>query len=269
MSSRTASPRTPRSARVSAGISWARSVAEERRGRWCGRAAPRPGRPPRTARRSRRGRGAPAGRRAPPRCGGRAQPRGPVGAVPERPEHLLGGAAVGELGAGAGEQAGQPARARRAGSPSRPAERRRVEDGAGGPARGPGVRPVARPRIARVQASARRSRRARRAARSAAPRPGRRRRSRRGVGSSIVGVDDHARARRAAAAPPARGPAGSRRRPPRPGRRRRPAPAAAPGSRCGPSAPAPPSRTSRCRPRGGRGGAGRRCARSRRGRCRR
>ena len=265
MSRRTASPRTPRSARVSAGISWARSVARNERDAGVAASAPRRGRRSRTARRSRRGRGARGGRAWPPAWVACAQPAAPVGAVPEHPQHLLDGAAVGERGAGAGEQPGQPGGA--AGRLAVEAlQRRRVEHrpadqlaGRGGPVAG-AHRAGEGAYVGRVEPAERRGQQ------RLDP-----------VGADVVvvvrvvdlRVDDHARARPAAAAPRARAPAGCRRRPPRPGRRRRPGPAAGTGSRRGRSAPAPPSRTSRCRPRGGPGGAGRRCSRSRRGRCRR
>ena len=163
VSSRTASPRTPRSASVSAGICWARSVVEEARRRWCGRAAPRRGRPSsnsaQIASRSRW-----ASRAADRRPTATARAAGAGQRVPAQsvPEHLLGGRAARRAGAG-----------RRA---SRRGQRAEPCDG-----RGPAVEPVEQPRVEqRPRAAARgegrggRSSAARRGLLAPAQRPGQR-----------------------------------------------------------------------------------------------
>ena len=268
MSSRTASPRTPRSASVSAGISWARRVSRNSRTLVWPLLLLGAGGGSNSAQIASRSRWA---SRAPLAAapGWRARSRAaPVGAVPQRPEHLLGGAR--RRRAPARAWASRPASrgARRAGSPSRPVERRRARARRGGPARG---RAPSRSRAAQRAGQGADVGRV-----EAAERRGEQRLGPVGADVVVVGAGRRRRRRRPRASAPSSGStAGSRtsgrlvaghldrdagggERAAQAGDRRR-----------GPSGPAPPSRTSRCRPRGGRAAAGRRRARSRRGRCRR
>ena len=195
-------------------------------------------RPGRTAPRRRRGRGRPTGLSTGRATRRLAQPARPRRAVPDVPEHGLGGGSVGEQPRAAGQQGHQslgPGRLRASdataaatGSTSASASsscrrpraggRRRARRGPRGAAAGP--------------AGARRRDRARRAGRPAAPRPRRgapasaalprRSRRRRWPSTGRPGAAGRSLAAPAAApGPPAPTAAAPRRRPPRPARRRR------------------------------------------------
>ncbi len=225
VSSRTASPRTPRSARVSAGICWAAGCRGSSRTLvWPALLLGAGGRLEQRAERVEVAVGA-AGRAAAAAEVGRARSR--VGqAVPDHSTQSTSSAVP---------PPSSPSRAR----DQQAASRRRAAPRLAGQAVEERRRRARRARTSsRRGAAAAGLRRARllAGAQRRARRAGRRRRARRAgevssasarsavdvvagrCGSSSPSVDHDARARRAAAAPPARGPAGSRRRRPRPAR---------------------------------------------------
>ena len=202
------------------------------------------------------------------------QPGRPAGARPQGPEQLLGGGADVELGPGATDELGdrprpidlvadQPVEHGRVehGLPDQLARVHRLSiDGGRVVLLAPPQLPGQAAYVAGVQP---------------AERSGQQRLGPRGVdvvdvvGVVVVEVEHHPQARRSAGARPGRGPAAPRRWPPRPAPRRRRGIGAAAGWTGGRTAPARPSRPTRCRPRGAPDGAGRPGARPRPGHCRR